>query len=246
MATKLYDTARGRRIYHWLRRNPPLARIVGVDEGDQEVTVSLERNAGLSGQTKWRDAIVALYECVKLRGLNDKGDVVRVLTLDADTDATIAEATDEHENRVLARHSAKESGSTLIAVDVPKLVESIAKNMQEVARSSAEQQANAFKSGFDAMTNVINLCLGMLQRVDQRLEELEQTQPEADEADEPEPNRNALVEQALQQALANNGAPAAAAGVNPQQAVQLSALLQQYLGGGARRPQPEPNGHAGQ
>jgi hypothetical protein len=241
---KVYDTPKGMRIYSWLRRQPPLAKVVGFDEADQEITVSLERESG-SGSPKWKDAIGALYECVRMRGLNKAGEVVRTLSLDPDADPELASNVDTHIASNVAKREARETGSTLIAVDVPKLVESIAKNMQEVARFAAEQNSAAFSKGFEAMTDVVQLCIGMLQRVDARLEQAENAQPEVIETPNGEPDRNSLAHQALFQALSGAAPGGAGAVVNHQQAAMLMQLLQQHLGAQPPAAQPtEPNGHA--
>jgi hypothetical protein len=243
---KLYDTPRGMRIYHWLRRTPELVKVIGTDAGDQTISVSLARQPN-SGQPKWKDAIGALIDCVKLQGLDAAGDVVRVLSLDPDADPALADASEAHETNMQARREAREVGSTLIAIDLPKLVDNIARNMKEVSAASAQQQSTAFAAGFKAMTDVIGLCIGMLNRVDQRMADLEANQPQPELPEEPEPEgeaRNAqamlLLQQALQQKQGNGAGP-----VNPDQAAALGQLLQQYLG--QPSPQPtEPNGHAGQ
>lgn len=240
---KVYDTPKGRKIYSWLRRTPPLAKVVGFDAADQEVTVSLERRGEGQGSPKWKDAIGALYDCERMRGLNAAGEVVRVLDLDPDKDPSLRERIDTHEAGNAARREARETGSTLIAVDVPKLVESIAKNMQEVAKTAAEQNSAAFAKGFEAMTDVVQLCIGMLQRVDARVAELEESQP-APEPPAPEPDARAqLALDALMKTLAPGGPGPGA--VNMAQAAQLQALLGQFLGGGAPSAPTEPNGHAG-
>ncbi|HUL81662.1 MAG TPA: hypothetical protein VL131_05945 [Gammaproteobacteria bacterium] len=244
---KVYDTPKGRRLYSWLRRSPPLVRVVAVDEAEQEITVSLERREG-QGSPKWKDAIGALYDCVKMRGLNAAGEVVRTLSFDPDADPALATRIDSHEAMNAARQHARETGSTLIAVDVPKLVESIAKNMQEVAKTAAEQNSAAFAKGFEAMTDVVQLCIGMLQRVDQRVAELEESRPEPPEPPaEPEGDaRGQLAIDALIKSLAPGLGAASSGGVNAAQAAQIQALLGQFLSGGTPPAPTEPNGHAGQ
>jgi hypothetical protein len=240
---RVYDTPTGRKIYTWIRRTPPLHKVIGTDAADQEITVALDGGSG----TKWKDAIGSLYECVKLKGLNSSGDVVRTLSLDPDVDPAFRERQEVYEAGTAARRDARDHGSTLIAIDVPKLVDAIAKSMQEVAKSSAQQQSEAFKSGFEAMTNVVELCIGMLQRVDQRLEQMEEqasSAPELVESPAQSDGRGELAGAALMQALGMTPGGAMPAQVNPQQALQLQQLLQQYLGG-APAAAPEPNGHAG-
>lgn len=242
---KVYDTPKGRKIYSFLRRTPRLTKVRGFDEADQEIVVTLVRAGEGQGSPKWKDAIGALYECIRMQGLNEAGEVVRTLSIDPDQDPALREKIDTHEAGNEARAQARQHGSTLIAIDVPRLVDNIARNMKEVAESSAAQQATAFKAGFEAMTNVINLCLGMLQRVDDRLENLEQNNPEPEQQEEPEQDdgqRNQLAHMALMQALQGQKAGGA---VNPEQAAALTQLLQQYLGGQKPPAAPEPNGHAG-
>lgn len=248
MAATLYDTPRGGRIYKWLRRSPPLAKVIGTDDDDQEVTVSLVA-PGVSGSPKWKDAIGALYDCTKLRGINPAGETVRVLNLDAKAEPALADASDAHEANIAARREAREVGSTLIAIDLPKLVDNIARNMKEVSAASAQQQSTAFAAGFKAMTDVIGLCIGMLSRVDARMAELESNQPVDEPPEEPEgegdSGRNANAAMLLQALQQQQGGGGGAGPVNASQAAQLAALLQQYLPSQPSTPS-EPNGHAGQ
>lgn len=191
---------------------------------------------------RWSDAIKPILDgdCNRVEVHSDEGEVIRSLDLP------------DVEQRQFERSS--QGGTTpLISVDVPRLVDNIAKNMRDVAKEAAAAQATAFQAGFTAMTNVVNLCIGMLNRVDARLEQLEENrEPEVIEVESaPEgADRGELARIALLQALGGGGLGGGGQnGVNLEQLGKLEELMKMYTAQQRQKataaPQTEPNGHAG-
>jgi hypothetical protein len=198
---------RNQRILKWLRRKPVPHTVVGetADGEERKAVVSL------TGPTIWTDVLSVVRECVRIEAHNKDGEALRVLELDADDPDLRA----ENELETVTRSMAQHGSVPLISVDIPRLVDNLARNMREVASESAKQQAGAFKEGFAAMTSVVNLCVNMLMRVDERLAEREA------EADARMPVVDAPV-------------------VDPRQQMAMLAL-QKAMGGGA----PNGNGGGG-
>lgn len=216
---------RNQRLLKWLRRKPCPHTIVGETEDGEERRAVVS----LTGPTIWADVLSVVRPCVNFSALDKEGNTLRVLELDPDDPELRAEAEAESLQRIVGQHGAV----PLISVDVPKLVDSIARNMREVAQESAKQQAGAYKEGFGAMVNVVNLCLNLLTRIDERMAEQEQHTPvvEAPAAADP---RAQMAMMALQKAMGGggNGAPNGG-GVNMAQLLQLVQQFQQ---------QPTPEG----
>lgn len=164
-------------------------RFVGETLAGEEIKVAVtgESPAALT------DAVTALDDCWTVRAFDKDGNLIRKLELDPHDPELATDLEDQEQ---------KPRPGAIISIDVPKLVDNIARNMREVAASSASQQANAFKEGFAAMTSVVNLCLEMLLRVDRRLEQAEDRVVEPPAHDD----RQSLAMMALQRAL--GGAPA--------------------------------------
>lgn len=224
---RLARSPRGLRILRFLKRKPQPAKLVGETEDGEEVTCAVNR----TGPAQWTDAVTVLRECMKIQALDKEGAVLRVLTLDPHDPELQAEAETEQATRNAAR--GVHGSVPVISIDVPKLVDNIAKNLRETAISSAGQQAAAFKEGFAAMTSVVNLCLSLLVRVEERLEEAtaRTQQPETDE----DGQRSMLVQAALQKALGANGH---APGITIDPAV-ISQLVQRFA---TANPDGEENG----
>lgn len=217
---------RNQRLLKWLRRKPCPHTVVGeTDDGEERRAV-----VSLTGPTIWQDVLSVVRPCVKLEARDKEGNTLRVLELDADDPELRAEAELESVERIVGQH-----GSVpLISVDVPKLVDAIARNMREVAQESAKQQAGAFKEGFAAMTSVVNLCLGLLVRVDERMAAVEaeaHVVPEVTAGPDP---RQQMAMLALQKAMGGgNGAPNGG-GIGM---ADILRLVQQY-----QQAQPTPEG----
>ena len=210
---------RNQRLLKWLRRKPCPHTVVGeTDDGEERRAV-----VSLTGPTIWQDVLSVVRPCVKLEARDKDGNTLRVIELDADDPELRAEAELESVQRIVGEH-----GSVpLISVDVPKLVDAIARNMREVAQESARQQAGAFKEGFAAMTSVVNLCLGLLVRVDERMARVEEENAPPEVTAAPDP-RQQMALLALQKALGGgNGAPAGGGGMNMAQILQLVQQFQQ-------------------
>jgi len=192
---------RNQRLLKWLRRKPCPHTVVGETEDGEERRAVVN----LTGPTIWQDVLSVVRPCVRLEAKDKDGNTLRVLELDPDDPELRAEHELESVQRIVGEH-----GSVpLISVDVPKLVDAIARNMREVAQESAKQQAGAFKEGFAAMTSVVNLCLGLLVRVDERMAQVEADRevPEAAAPAAVDP-RQQMAMLALQKAIGGgNGAP---------------------------------------
>lgn len=204
-------TPREYRILRFLRRKPMPAKVSGVTLDGEELKVVVGEGAGAMS-----DTVSALVDCVKIMALDRDGNLIRRLDLEPDEDLEDLED--------------KPRRGEVISIDVPKLVDNIARNMREVASSSASQQANAFKEGFSAMTSVVNLCLSLLVRVDRRLEEIE-----AQSVPAPADNQS-LAMLALQKALGQQSAPTAPPNGGQQGGISLSpeiiqSLISQFGGG---------------
>lgn len=200
---------RNAKILKWLRRKPVPVVVVGeTADGDE-----LRAVVSATGSTTWSDVLSVVRPCVHLEAHDKDGQVLRALDIDTDDPELRAESELE-----AAQHQAAQlPGSVpIISVDIPRLVDNLARNMREVASESARQQASAFSAGFEAMTNVVNLCLQLLTRVDQRLADVEDRSipPEPEQAPVPT-QREQLALMALQQAMGgNNGAAPPAAGLD--------------------------------
>ncbi|HEV8548571.1 MAG TPA: hypothetical protein VGQ57_06075 [Polyangiaceae bacterium] len=218
-------SVRAQRIMRFIKRKPQPVKLVGETEEGEELTVAVHLGTSSAPIT---DPTLAVMDCVKIRAFDKDGALLRVLELDPDDPELQAEA-----ELADARGGGRRGSSTpIISVDVPKLVDNIAKNMKEVFIAGGEHQSKAFKEGFNAMTNVVNLCLSMLVRVEARLANVEQDREEllaeATEAT-PENPQNALAMQALKSAMTGGPAPN---GVDATQAAQLAQFMKQFQQGG--------------
>jgi hypothetical protein len=213
---------RNQRLLKWLRRKPVPHTVVGetVDGEECKAVVSL------TGPTVWSDVLSVVRACVHLEAKDKEGNTLRALDLDADDPELRAENELESVQRAMSQH-----GSVpLISVDIPRLVDNLARNMREVASESAKQQAGAFKEGFAAMTSVVNLCLGLLVRVDERMAQVEQdAERGVPEVSAPPDPRQQMAMMALQKAMGggNGGGAPAANGMSMAQILQLVQQFQQ-------------------
>jgi hypothetical protein len=211
-------------LLKWLRRKPVPHTIVGetVDGEEHKAVVSL------TGPTIWSDVLSVVRACVHLEARDKDGNTLRALDIDADDPELRAEDELEH---AVTRAGAVPGSVPIISVDIPRLVDNIARNIREASNEAARAQAGAFRDGFSAMTNVVNLCLNLLTRVDDRLADAEAA--ERDRANvpataEPVDERKQLAMMALQKAMGGgNGAPSGG-GMSMQQILQL---VQQYQQG---------------
>jgi hypothetical protein len=236
---------RNQRLLKWLRRKPQPHTVIGetADGEEHRCTVSL------TGPTQWSDVLSVVRPCIAFKALDKDGNTLRALELDPDDPELRAEL----ELESVTRAAAPVAGSVpIISVDIPRLVDNLARNIREASSEAARQQAGAFRDGFTAMTNVVNLCLNMLQRVDQRMAEQEedaaaraeearqaallaqQTEPTA-----PADQRQQLAMMALQRALSggNGATPGNGAGMNMGTLMQLLQQFQQ-----SQPPEGESNG----
>lgn len=220
------------RLLRWLKRKPMPARLVGETVDGDEVKAAVSA----TGPAQWTDLVGVLRSCVKVQALDKDDQVLRQLDLDPDDPELLAETETEAAVRGMARGNA--ASVPIISVDIPRLVDNIARNMREVASESARQQSGAFKEGFQAMVSVVNVCLGLLVRVENRLAEVEDAAAAQQHDDEPSgpQTREQLAQIALQRALGGNGAAATNGGnFNPADLLKLVQSLQQQ----------QPNGGGG-
>lgn len=220
------------RLLRWLKRKPMPARLVGETVDGDEVKAAVSA----TGPAQWTDLVGVLRSCVKVQALDKDDQVLRQLDLDPDDPELLAETETEAAVRGMARGNA--ASVPIISVDIPRLVDNIARNMREVASESARQQSGAFKEGFQAMVSVVNVCLGLLVRVENRLAEVEDAAAAQQNDDDGAPQtREQLAQMALQRALAGNGgAPTNGGGkFDPSDLLKLVASLQQQ----------QPNGGGG-
>lgn len=220
--TDIRVSPRNRRLLHWLKRKPMPARIVGETLDGDEVKAAVNQ----TGPAQWADLVGVLRACIKVQALDKDDQVLRVLELDPDDPELRAETETEAAVHAISRGGA---AVPIISVDIPRLVDNIARNMREVASEAARQQSGAFKEGFGAMVSVVNVCLGLLVRVENRLAEVEDqaAQQQHDEPEGPQ-TREQLAAMALQRAMGGNGsAPTNGTKFDPTQLLQMLQSLQQ-------------------
>ncbi len=224
--TDIRVSPRNRLLLHWLKRKPMPARIVGETLEGDEVKAAVNQ----TGPAQWSDLVGVLRGCTKVQALDKDDQVLRVLELDPDDPELRAETETEAALRGLARGGGGGAAVPIISVDIPRLVDNIARNMREVASEAAKQQSGAFKEGFGAMVSVVNVCLSLLVRVENRLAEVEDAQHQQDqEAEATGPQtREQLASMALQRALGSNGAvPNGGGKFDPSDLLKLVQSLQQ-------------------
>lgn len=226
---------RNQRLLKWLRRKPQPALVVGetVDGEELKCVVSV------TGPTQWSDVLSVVRACVKFEARNKDGETLRAIELDPDDPELKAEnELEAAQTRALAGVPAS---VPLISVDIPKLVDNIARNIREASSEAARQQAGAFKDGFGAMTNVVNLCLNLLMRVDERMAELEANANTVPTTAEPSPvdARQQMAMMALKQAMGGGGNGTPAGGVDMAKLLQLLQMLQQQTQGQPPPPEAE-------
>jgi len=228
--TDIRTSPRNLRLLRFLKRKPMPARLVGETLDGDEVKAAVSA----TGPAQWTDLVGVLRACVRVQALDKDDQVLRVLELDPDDPELLAETETEAAVRTVARGGA---AVPIISVDIPKLVDNIARNMREVASEAARQQSGAFKEGFGAMVSVVNVCLGLLVRVENRLAEVEDQAAQQQQQEETggTPTREQLAQMALQRALGGgNGAPTNGGTFNPADLLKLVQSLQQQKpeGGG--------------
>jgi len=218
---RIRPSPRNQRLLKWLKRKPTPHAVVGqTDDGDEKRAV-----VSLTGPTIWTDVLSVVRDCVHIAAHDKEGNTLRVLELDPDNDPELQA---EHELET-AQRVAKAGSVPLISVDIPRLVDNIARNIREASNEAARAQAGAFRDGFAAMTNVVNLCLNLLTRVDDRLAAAEQdaeSRALPPEPATPSDQRQQMAMMALQKVMGGNGGPTNGAGA-PNMA-QLLQLVQQF------------------
>ena len=229
-------SARTVRILRWLRRKPLPAKVEGETADDDEVTCAV---AG-GGTTELHDVVSVVQDCVRLTALDEKGNKLRVLTLDAERDPEL-----RAEAEIEAAQQSNPNSVPIISVDVPKLVDSIARNIREAVSEATRNNSHAHRDGFQAMTAVMNIALNLLVGLEQRYATAEQMllaerQPTtATDPNDPEAQKRNMAMLALQKAMGGNGANGAGGGFDPS---QLMAFWQQMQQGGGG-PSGDDNAH---
>jgi len=163
-------SARSVRLLRWLRREPLPAKVVGeTDDGDETSVVV----AGKSTK-QLHDVISVVRLCTDFKALDKDGNELRRLTLDPSDPELRAES--EASGLVKAAMAGGNGSVPIISVDLPKLVDNIARNIREASSEAARQSAHAHRGGYDAMISVVNVALNLLVGVESRLNALQDTQ----------------------------------------------------------------------
>src|SRR6185369_15797114 len=105
------------------------ARLVGETVDGDEIKAAVSA----AGPSQWADVVGVLRSCVKVQALDKDDQVLRQLELDPDDPELLAETETEAAVRSIARHGGGGASIPIISVDIPKLVDNIARNMREVA-----------------------------------------------------------------------------------------------------------------
>lgn len=217
---------RNRRILAWLRRKPELAKVVGNSDEDDEVSCTV---AGPTTQ-ELHDVISVVRECVELRGFDAKGNELRRLKLDPNDSELLVER-----EVAAAVATSTQNSVPIISVDVPKLVDSIARNIREAVSEATRNNSNAHRGGFEAMVAVMNIALNLLVGIEARYaqaaELLEQRNaaPTGSDPNDPDAQKRQMAMMAFQKVMGGNGAAGnGAGGFDP---TKLMAFLQQMQQG---------------
>jgi heme exporter protein D len=198
-------SARSVRLLRWLRREPLPAKVVGeTDDGD-------ETSCAVAGKStkQLHDVISVVRGCTEFKALDKDGNELRRLTLDPSDPELRAEA-EAAAVKSLAAAGGGNGSVPIISVDLPKLVDNIARNIREASSEAARQSAHAHRGGYDAMISVVNVALNLLVGVENRLQSLQdeqQRQQRHQQQGEPDPaaKRQELAMLALQKAVGGNG-----------------------------------------
>lgn len=207
------------RLLRFLKRKPAPAKLLGETEDGEEIECVISG----TGPATYTDAVGVLRDCVKVKAQDEKGRTLRVCTLDPDDPELRAETETEQALRGISKH-----GSVpIISVDLPKLVDNIARNMREVAVDAARQNAAAHKEGFAAMVSVVNIALTLLVGVEQRLAHAEDALHNVGNAgNDPDAQRTQLAQLALQKVMGGNGGGNGGGSWDPAKMMQLVQMLQ--------------------
>lgn len=233
---QVMDSLRARKIVAWLRRVPVPYQIRCEHDAKEDKVIQVIPE---QGRPKWTDICEAALAYDHLVGLDKSGAVLRELPLDPDDPDIRKQAVIDSQVAESKAAAALPGREPIISIDVPKLVEAIASNMKDVAKESASMQANAFQGGFEAMVSVVNLCLGLLTRMDRRLEDVEDAHAELQDnrdaltvagTEQPQ-DRNELAIAAMLQHLGGNkpGSNGKGNEVDPVLALKLGEILRQYM-----------------
>jgi len=216
-------------ILRWLRRKPALARVVGDADDEGEVTCIV---AGTS-TPELHDVVSVVRDCTELRGFDEKGNELRRLKLDANDPEIRA----EREVAAAVSSGGNVQGSVpIISVDVPKLVDSIARNIREAVSEATRNNSNAHRGGFEAMVSVMNIALNLLVGIEQRYANAEEAlalrlqQQQAGGGEDDDPKRK-LAMAALQQAMGGANGAAGANGFDPSKLMAFMRSMQQSAPG---------------
>lgn len=222
-------SARTVRVLRWLRRKPLPAKIVGETADDDEVTCAVS-----GGSTnELHDVCSVVRDCVGLTAFDDKGNRLRRLTLDAGSDPELrAEAEVE-----AAVRSGGQNSVPIISVDVPKLVDSIARNIREAVSEATRNNSQAHRGGFDAMVAVMNIALNLLVGIEQRYANAEQAlaerlnaAPVGNDPNDPAAQKHQMAMLAFQKVMGGGGN--GAGGFDASKLMAFMQQMQAQQGGG--------------
>lgn len=194
-------SARSVRLLRWLRRKPLPAKVVGETDDGEECSCVV---SGGSTQ-ELHDVISVVKKCSELKALDKEGNSLRTLTLDPTDPELRAES--EAQGLVRAAAAGGNGSVPIISVDLPKLVDNIARNIREASSEAARQSANAHRGGYEAMISVVNVALNLLVGVESRMNALQDTlerqqqRQGSGEQGDPSQQKNQLAMLALQKAM---------------------------------------------
>lgn len=229
---------RGRKIVAWLRRLPIPAHVTAVDGDGEEIRVAVSDG---KVKVRWTDIVDALEGATVIKAHDEHGGVLRQLRFDVSIEPALAQQEELQRQKLESRENAVPGREPILSIDVPRLVESIASNMQRASAAAAQQQSEAFSAGFKAMTDVVGLCVNMLTRVERRLDEEREAREEAEddaralltegrEQPDGEADRTQLALAAAMQTLGINPAKPGngSSEVDFSQLAKLGELIKQY------------------
>jgi hypothetical protein len=180
------------------------AKVVGETDDGEETSCVV---SGASTQ-ELHDVISVVRKCSELKALDKDGNSLRTLTLDPTDPELRAES--EAAGLVKLAHQSGNGSVPIISVDLPKLVDNIARNIREASSEAARGSANAHRGGYDAMISVVNVALNLLVGMEGRLNALQdqqhrqQQQQHHSDANDPAAQRQNLAMLALQKAMGGN------------------------------------------
>lgn len=226
-----HNSPRHARLLRFFKRKPAPSRFEGETEDGDEIVCAVPDKPG---HAAWVDCLSVLRLCTHIKAFDASGATLRAIDMDPN-DPELRQDAERESTEASERQMSAETGAgrlPVISVDIPKLVDNIARNIREVASEAATQNSIAFKEGFTALVQCVNVCLNVLVSVEERLSNAEALANEREASllagAAPAPNaKDQLALMALQKAIGGgaptNGAPS---GIDM---TQLMQLAQSYM-----------------